>query len=204
MQEYSYPMFDDSGKVICQICGKPFMVISPPHLKKHNVKYADYKNRFPKAPLSNEEFAARGRFGKNKDMFVTKDVMGEEIIIDEDPAVEEFDLQEALMTEIKDPITAAKHRILDQLRISFANVEMDYLIDQKDQISQIIQFSFITDFCDPVLKVVIDFPDTFWHNIEACPDANRDRKLMDYGWKIIKIGSNAPSFDKIAQKISQI
>jgi len=203
MREYSYPMFDDSGKVICQICGKPFMVISPPHLKKHNVKYADYKNRFPNAPLSNEEFAARGRFGKNKDMFVTKDVIGEEILID-DPYVEEFDIQEALLEEIKDPISAAKHRILDQLRITFANVQMDFMIDHKDPISQIIQFSFITDFCDPVLKVVIDFPDTFWHNHEMYVDANRDQKLTDVGWKVIKIPSNSPSFENIAKKISQL
>lgn len=202
MREYPYPMFEDNGKIICQICGKPFMVISPQHLKKHNVKYADYKNRFPNAPLSNEEFAARGRFGKNKDMFVTKDVIGEELLIEEDPSIEEFDIKEALMEEIKDPISAAKHRILDQLRITFANVQMDYLIDHADQISQIIQFSFITDFCDPVLKVIVDFPDTFWHNVEACVDANRDRKLTEAGWKIIKIGSPAPSFAKIAERIA--
>lgn len=203
MREYPYPMFDDDGKIICQICGKPFLVISPQHLKKHNVKYIDYKNRFPNAPLSNEEFAARGKYGKNKDLFVTEDIMGEEIIIDEEPEIEDFDIKEALQTDIKDPIMSIKFRILDQLRTMFANVEMNYLIDQKDSVSEILQFSFITDFCDPVLKVVIDFPDTFWHNVDACLDANRDRKLTEAGWKLIKIGSTAPSFEEVQNATSE-
>ena len=47
-EEYSYPLFDENGKVNCQICGKPFMVISPRHLSgKHKIQYGEYKLRFP-------------------------------------------------------------------------------------------------------------------------------------------------------------
>ena len=56
MSEYPYPFFDEKGKVICQVCGKAYLVISPPHLKTHNLIYSDYTTRFPDAPLSNKEF----------------------------------------------------------------------------------------------------------------------------------------------------
>jgi uncharacterized Zn finger protein (UPF0148 family) len=38
MAELLYPLFDEKGKVVCQICGKSFLVISPTHLSiKHKI-----------------------------------------------------------------------------------------------------------------------------------------------------------------------
>ena len=175
MSEYPYPLYDEKGKVNCQICGQPFLVISPRHLKKHNVKHADYVKRFPEAPLSNQEFAARGKYGKNKDLFIhpeNEEIIGEDILVDE-PDIEEMDDVEKFMkTEMKaiDPIRSMKIRLRDHLRLYFSNVKMDYLIRQFGT-DENLKFEFITDCCDPVLKVVIQFPDrdsaVNWYNSDA-------------------------------------
>jgi very-short-patch-repair endonuclease len=207
MSEYPYPLYDEKGKVNCQICGSPFLVISPKHLKKHNVLHADYVNRFPAAPLSNQEFAARGKYGKNKDMFIhpeNEEPIGEGIFVDE-PFVEEMDDVEKFMkTEMKntDPMRAMKIKFRDHLRLYFSNIQMDYLIRQFGT-DKNLKLEFITDYCDPVLKVVIQFPDTFWHNHDLCIDLNKTIKLEKYGWKVYRIKSDNPSFEKIDEVLKE-
>ena len=58
---------------------------------------------------------------------------------------------------------------------------------------QTVDFEFITDFCDPVNKLIFDFPETFWHNQELYIDLNKDQRLKSYGWKIFRFKSNSPS-----------
>ncbi len=201
MSEYPYPLYDPKGKVVCQICGKPFLVISPRHLQTHNVKYADYTRRFPNAPLSNEEFAARGKYGKNKDLFIypENEIIGDDILVDEiEPAIEELDdVAEFARREIQhDPMAKMKIKLRDHLRLYFTNVQMDYVVSQVG-IDDRLKFEFITDFCDPVLKVVIQFPDTFWHNRDVYIDLNKNLKMEQYGWKVYEISSNNPSLSQI-------
>jgi len=202
MSEYPHPLYDEKEKVVCQICGKPFLVISPRHLQKHNVKYADYTRRFPNAPLSNQEFVARGKYGKNKDLFIhpENEIIGDDILVDEgEPEVEELDdVEEFMRREVQlDPITKMKAKLRDHLKLYFTNIQMDYLISQFGGIDKILKFEFITDFCDPVLKVVIQFPDTFWHNRDTTVDLNKNLKLKQYGWKVYEISSNNPSITQI-------
>jgi len=207
MNKYPHPLFDEKGKVVCQICGNSYLVISPRHLQKHNVRYADYRKRFPNAPLSNDEFAARGKYGKNKDLFIhpeNEEVIGEDILVDE-PEVEEIDdVEKFLKTELKqtNPIKAMKIKIRDHLRLYLSNIEMDYLIRQFGSDKK-LKFEFITDYCDPVLKVVVQFPKTFWHNHDLCIDLNKTMKLEQYGWKVIKINSNNPSLAMLDEALKE-
>ena len=204
MSEYSYPSFDEKGKVICQVCGKSFLVISPRHLKKHNITYEDYTKRFPQAPLSSEEFIARGKYGKNKDLFVSNEIGDEQLVEEEvEPDIEELEIEKLIKTNKKStPMESMKAKIQDHLKMYFANIKMDYLIRQFG-IDNRLKFEFITDYCDPVLKVVIQFPDTFWHNQEAAIDPNKNVKLEKYGWKIIEIPTTNPSFETIKQYIDE-
>ena len=205
MSEYPYPFFDDKGKVICQACGKSYLVISPRHLQTHNLKYSDYTSRFPQAPLSNKEFIARGKYGKDKTILSqTEEPEVEELTttLDEDPEVEEFEATLLKPDKPLDKIQLMKAKLFDHLRIHFSNVQQDYLIMQYNSNGS-FAFEFITDYCDPVLKVVIQFPDTFWHNREAAIDPNKNHKLKQYGWKIIEIPSPAPSIQKIDRIIEQ-
>jgi len=45
---------EESKFVICEICGKEFEMISPTHLKKHNLTTKEYKEVFPEAKLSSK------------------------------------------------------------------------------------------------------------------------------------------------------
>lgn len=195
--EYPHPLVNEKGKVICQICGKPYLVISPTHLKKHNIhRYEDYTKRFPDAPLSSREFIARGKFGKTK-LLDQEEIGPEQLVDEEEPEIEEIEIQTLIKkTTPNNPMEAMKLRILDHLRLYYSNIKKDYLISQFG-IERNLKFEFITDFCDPVLKVVIQFPNTFWHNQERAIDLNKNRKLEQYGWKVIEIPSKNPSFETI-------
>lgn len=202
MSEYPHPFYNEKGKVICQICGKPFLVISPRHLQKHNIQYENYTKRFPKAPLSTEEFRARGKFGKNK-LFETDEIGPEQLVDECEPEVEELDIEKLVKSQKPvTPMEAMKAKILDHLRLYYANIKKDFMITQYG-IDNRLKFEFITDFCDPILKVVIQFPDTFWHNVEAAIDLNKNIKLEKYGWKVIEIPSNNPSFELIDEYLEE-
>jgi hypothetical protein len=218
MSEYPHPMFDEQGKVVCQLCGKSYLVISPRHLGTHKIKYDEYKLRFPDAPLSSEEFNASSKYGKEKTLFVEKemdkfeddeplpDEKVEEIIVNEDPDIdEEIDLSMLIETDKKenDVMARSKNAILDHLRVYFTNIEKDYLIDQYGTDNK-LKFHFITDFCDPVLKIVIQFPKTFWHNQEIGIDPNKNLKLEQYGWKVIEFNKPNPSLKEITNMIESL
>jgi len=202
MSEYSFPLYDEKGKVVCQVCGKSFITISPRHLKGHNISYADYFKRFPNAPKSNEEFAARSKYGKDKTIFKEQEetpIIGDDILVEEEPEIDELPIQKEVerLSKKASPMEASKNKIQDHLRLYFANVEKDFMIRHYDERDGRLQFEFITDFCDPVLKVVVQFPDTFWHNQEIAIDLNKNLKLQNSGWKVIEIPGVSPSLDGI-------
>lgn len=212
---YPYPYYDEkSGKVNCQLCGKPYLVISPMHLKKaHNIKYEEYKLRFPDAPLSSEEFAVRGLYGKNKDMFnpTVEEPVGEEVIITEEDYPDEVDEEEIKIEELKesvkpkkeksaDPIIAMKRKVFNHLSLYLTNVRQDYIVEEKT-LGGKTKYSYITDFCDPVLRIIIDFPNTFWHNQDSFQDPLKKEKLTQDGWRWIEIKSKAPNLEDIEKEL---
>lgn len=211
-EELQYPEFDDKGKVVCQICGKSYLVISPRHLATHKIQHADYVKRYPDAPLSCEQFAVKSKYGKNSDLFVTKediddDIMEGEIIVDEEPEMEELEFETALkrvVDEVRDPVQVQKMRVLDHLRLHFANVEKDYSIRQMSPVSKKQIFEFITDFCDPVLKIVIQFPNTFWHNKDRNIDPLKNSKMEEHNWKVLIVKAKNPSSEDIDSVIDSM
>ena len=222
MSEYDYEPFSEDGKVVCQICGKSFLVISPRHLGTHNITYSEYKLRFPDAPLSCEEFNARGKYGKEKRIFVEDELkkFDEPIVeqneIKEDDDIPEHDVNPTIDEEIDfeqvletvkpkslDICDTSKDAVLDCLRAFFTNIKKDYMI-QIFGPNNALEFEYITDFADPVLKINVEFPNAFWHNRMAYVDASRDEKLKGYGWKIIKINSRAPNPSNIIKVIQSL
>ena len=97
----------------------------------------------------------------------------------------------------------SKNKILDHLRTYFTNVEKDYMINQYG-VDKRLKFQYITDFCDPVLKIVIQFPKTFWHNEEQWVDSNKNYKLEEYGWKVIEFNSMGPTLKEIGDRIESL
>jgi len=202
MNDYEYPLFDDDGKVICQMCGKPFLVISPKHLINHKITHSEYKLRFSNAPLSSAEFDTRSKYGKEKGLFkeeptVTELMIGDEKFVNEEPEVEEeIDLQRVIDSEKRNSIQESKYRIFDHLRMYFSHIKMDYPIRYNLPDGR-TEFEFITDFADPILKINIEFVNSFWHNRDAAVDLNRNIKLKNIGWKVIEIKGAAPSLSDI-------
>lgn len=213
---YPYPYYNEkNGRVICQICGKDYQVISPTHLKKHNLKLEEYRLRFPDAPVSSEEFKIKGLQGKHGDLFKPKEdpqieePIGEEVLITEEEIAEleaeeeKIDVSELKADVIKseppkDPIAAMKRRVFNHLCTFFSNVRQDYMVEEKT-IGGTVKYSYITDFCDPVLRIIIDCPNTFWHNIDTFEDPLKKEKLRQDGWRIYTIKSRSPQLKDIEE-----
>ena len=212
---YPYPYYEEkTGKVNCQICGKPFAIISPRHLKKHKITHSEYKLKFPDAPLANEEFAVKSLYGRHKDMFKGSDpepddytltdenIIGEEEIVDKEVIkIKEFGTTQKNDTPL-DPVASMKKRIFNHLSMYLHNIRQNYFIEEKT-LGGLTKFHYISDFADPVLKINVEFPDTFWHNQDIFVDPLREEKLKSSGWKVIKIKGNSPSLEKI-EKCLQI
>ncbi len=124
----------------------------------------------------------------------------------EDPKIDEekeIDIEKLTQTVKKynDPFQEKKGKVIDYLRTFFTNIKQDYMIQLIDGGGK-LNYEFITDFADPVLKINIEFPDVFWHN-EGFFDLTRDQKMESYGWKVIRINGNSPSPEKMSRVISQ-
>ena len=206
-EDLQYPKFDEDGKVICQICGEPFKVISVRHLSKHKVSMQQYKMRYPEAALVSDAFKIRQKYAKTGHGIIEEpdsDKKPEPIVDDELKFPEEVLLVEPdpyteELKEIKrkkDPIKNQRARILEHLQIYFPHVQENYMI-QHFTSGKFLEFECITDYADPVLKVNIQFPKTFWHNRGSYVDHHRDAKLSRSGWKIFTINTNPPSLNDI-------
>ena len=106
------------------------------------------------------------------------------------------------ITKFQTPMERMKNKILDHLKMYYSNMKMDYVIKQYGRLDQKLRFEFITDFCDPVLKVVVQFPDTFWHNKENhIADSVKRVKLEQFGWVVVDIYGNNPKLNFIEEVI---
>jgi len=201
--------------VRCEICGKEFQRITPMHLRTHNVTMDEYKIKYPDSPITS--FTATRR--KVADVFKdqesktieTEDKIYEEEELDTDVIIEELDFDEIpdhdvtetyVDTDQADYCSVQKDTVLEILKKFFSNVKKDYLVRERNVTGSIL-YECITDFADPVLKIDIEFPNTFWHNQEPW-NTSRDQRLKEFGWKVINIYSKAPTFKDINKAISEL
>ena len=208
-EKLPYPPFDEkTGKIHCQICGNKYLVISPKHLVKHNITHPDYTKRYPSAPLSSKEFNAKTKYGKIKDLFVPTEVDEdlEEIVVDEEPDIEDdIDIEKILTEKAQvDPVKQSKAQVLDTLKTYFTNIRQDYMIEEYGPMSQRLKYQFITDFADPILRVVVQFPRSFWHNNDTNIDPLKNIKLEQDGWKVLIVKSRAPSRKDIQRVVDEM
>lgn len=200
MDEYSYPMFSEDKKVICQVCGEHFLVISPKHLKKHKVSYSEYKARYPDAPLSCEEFVAMAKYSQERSMF--KDILPYIEEKSKEPKIEEeIDITAAYKADKMDIFYVARERVLDELRRFLPDVQKNYPIRNLYPVTNIVIFECMTDFADPVRKVNVEFPNTFWHHRDIA-DTARKYKLIEMGWKVIELQTDSPTRQEIEKAFS--
>ena len=206
-EKLQYPPFDEeTGRIHCQICGKKYLVISPKHLLKHDITHSDYTKRYPNAPLSSKEFGAKSKYGKVKDLFapIESDEL-EEIIVSEEPNIEDdIDIEKILKEKSYiDPVKQSKTQVLDTLKYYFTNIRQNYLIEEFGPMSGKLKYHFITDFADPILRVVVQFPNSFWHNRDIHIDPLKNDKLREDGWKVIVVKSRSPNRKDIQRVVDE-
>lgn len=203
-----YPEYDEQGKIICQICGKSFSIISPTHLRnKHKITIQEYQKRFPSLQLTSGAYRTAQKlsktpiFKKQEDGHmeeqpdVLRQLLKEVIVSEKPPADVEVEYKEE---KPKKPniVMDNKNRIFEELKEHLDNVEKDYKI-QSHRHGGSSAYEFITDFCDPIARVIIDCPNTFWHNRDYYIDPQKFSKLLQDGWTIMVLESNNPTKEHI-------
>ncbi len=54
------------------------------------------------------------------------------------------------------------------------------------------------------LRIIIQFPNTFWHNRECNVDPMKNDKLESDGWRVLIVQSKSPSRQNIQDVVDQI
>jgi len=218
---------EESLNVKCVLCNREFRIITPQHLKKsHNMSMEEYKTQFPNAPLAGNHFKLAQKH-RDTSLFKSKlkptpepelkpkvdEDEIEDVIYDDYgdlnfknqesfPEIEELDMNKEVqyIPLIDDSETSQensnKRNIHDLLKKLYPFVQADYFV-QKFNIVKVLLYSFITDFSDPINKLIFNFPETFWHNVEPFFDVNKEKKLKSDGWTIINIPGDKPTSDDI-------
>jgi hypothetical protein len=137
--------YTEDGLVICQYCLKPFKMITKAHLDFHNMSMADYKNRFPNAPLRWKGFT------------YTKP---SENINKLNPVVSAQPINNTVSWDTNTPLTKETAYLI--LKQKYPNIQKNYIFKKLNRDGQIL-FTFLVDFGDPSLRLLIDFEEMNWH-----------------------------------------
>lgn len=214
---------ETTGFAICQVCGKPFNKITPLHLKSHNMTIAEYKEKFPEAPITGKSYGAILK-AKRSLLFTaetneTNEVKEEwqDVVYDAPehvptrfPQIEELEKQvEELKVRKKlvererrdvNPFETyfasdAKKELFEQLLAKFPDLRNNFFVEKVTPLGHLV-YRYVTDMADPVRKIVFDFPNTFWHNSD--PTAiGRNTVLEKDGWTVIEVRSPNPSLAEV-------
>lgn len=194
------------GHVTCRLCGKQFGLITPQHLKRfHNVTIEQYKMKFPDQQLWGKSFTATAKF-RGTDLFKNKNPLVE---IDKIPKVEEIRIPKDLEDyQRKEDLEAIKEQnmplgksgIYETLRKYFGYVETNYFIEKID-LSGHLRYRIITDFYIPLIKTIVDFPNSYWHNYEPSSEVLKREFIQSEGYKVIKILSRNPTISEVNDEL---
>lgn len=182
-----------NGKCVCQECGKAYGLITPAHLKTHNLTLDEYKLLYPDCPISGAQFKATTVTFHDSLLFKDKEAEPSS------PSEEEVAL--SLLKSSGRPhsvlnlqgVPKNKADILVYLHDAYPYLEDNYSIEKRHFYSDQLMWRYITDMADPIKKVIFDFPQAFWHNEDEYPDHQRDKILKEDGWIIIKIDKHYPT-----------
>lgn len=188
--ELKYPK-GENGKVICQECGQSFKLLSPAHLKaKHKMTMAEYKLKYPGCPISGAQWNTSRNIYIDSILF-KDDEQVESDIPDDDIAIAELQGIPHSVLDLKG-VAINKADILSVLHDAYPYLENNYSIEKRHFHDDMLLWKFITDMADPVKKVIFDFPNAFWHNMDPYPDPAKYDKLEEDGWIVISIDKHYP------------
>lgn len=199
----------------------------------HAITREQYIEQFPGAPMFSKDYEVKSeaRYEKMRERFREKKRLSsvEVNVRDLTSEVEEntSDMYKEIITKVvknEEPVTNRKRladdchlyigkdadyvpkdklKLLNYLVFIFGNcVENNFRV-RKVSLGGVLEYSVITDIAIPSLKLNIEFPISFWHNVDMTKEV-RDNILIDDGWTIIEVKDKAPTVDalKLALKNS--
>ncbi len=215
---------DTDSAICCRVCEQTMKLITPAHLLSHNMTMADYKKRYPHAPLvcknNIKKLSQRALQQHSK----RKQVLNESILqeIEKSPSIEKFEMPSTdLDKDFVKKVTVLKNESLrerypstpkDKIFIILCledifgkeKVINNYFVE-KMIVGQYLDYRLITDIAVPSLKLDFEFNNSFWHNRETSkPKFLRDRLLKHDGWTIIDIECRNPTPEDVKAKIIEM
>jgi len=181
-----------AGKVVCQECGKAFKLLSPAHLKKHDITMAEYKLKYPECPISGAEYKATQFTFKDSVLFKDSEGLPSKPLDDDIEIAELSDKIEHSKINLEG-VPKNKSDILTFLHEAYPYLEDNYSIEKRHFYDDSLLWKYITDMADPVKKVLFDFPSAFWHNEDPYPDPAKYDKLKNDGWIVIIVDKHYPT-----------
>jgi len=188
---------DTREYVVCRLCGKNFKMITATHLKKdHDTTIEEYKKEFPEAQIiCGARIEQMGEMVKNRKPRAPKPVI-EEI---EKETFSEQTVEELI--EIKNHQVINKPKIINNneteiavnkyIKMVYPTAIEDYVVTIKNSNGEIL-YEFVTDIAVPEIKLIFDFPNSFFHNGYAHVDLVRNTTLKLYDWEFITLKQKMP------------
>ncbi len=188
----------EDGKIKCAICGQVYSRITQNHLNKHNITVAEYKKKYPDAPLSGLALMAKLHHG-DSDLFIKEEEKDPTDIINElmKKNIPEQNLDyDKFIGQIDNPV---KKEIYKTIKKYFPDLIPSYNI-KKFNLQRSLEYSIISDLADPHRMIDFEFPNTYWHNPGYYYHSPiREQLLKNDGWKVIIIEDKHPSVKKIEE-----
>jgi len=200
--------FTESGKVICQLCGKSYKMITATHLKKfHQLSVEQYREQFPDAPVSSKEFRAKQKYKHSTILKQTESSQKEasvktEVVVDNQKEkiieIKESDVisePAATTHELWKPDYVFVNRVQAyeylKYKLNSEMLKMNYLV-RIFTLSGHLDHAFITDVVDIKNKIDFEFTGVRWHNTPAIIGEQRRNSIMiKNGRRVISIREQA-------------
>ena len=192
------------GHVTCMLCGKQFGMITSQHLKKfHNVTIEQYRLKYPDQELRGKAFTTGFKY-KESDLFknppaeIDRIPKVTEIRIPRD--LENYEKRNDEIVEKTKNMPMGKSEVYEALCKFFGYVETNYFIEKMD-ITGHLSYRVITDFYVPTNKIIIEFPNSYWHNYEPSSEVLKREVILNDGYKIVRILSKNPKGSEIESEL---
>ncbi len=193
--------------VRCQICNKEFKSLTATHIKLHDMTLKEYTEKFPDSPLTCLNMREKISVGHQKLDFVP--TRSPEIIEEDKNDIKVEEVKNEELKPVKEKVICSKidfnkpsvdkQKIINHFSKFYSTISDNYLIEKRN-VSEYLEYSFITDFVDLQTKTIFDFPKALFHNENKRYDHNKDHLLKKDGWTIKRYFS----FKDIENEIDQV
>jgi hypothetical protein len=95
-----------------------------------------------------------------------------------------------------------KAELITYLMNIFSDIQNNFFIE-KVTLGGFLVYRYVTDICNPTLKIDFEFPNAFWHN-EDVPRIVKDPILKRDGWKIINVLSSKPCIEDLEIELKKM